>query len=67
LIGVRDLPPPEDKSKDQPEKTPEPEKAKETKDKDQDTPYLPGIMEDKIKEVEKQAEIVLQRERGIER
>ncbi|NKX28707.1 AAA family ATPase [Rhodobacteraceae bacterium R_SAG6] len=67
LIGVRDLPPPEDKSKDQPEKTPEPEKGKETKDKDQDTPYLPGIMEDKIKEVEKQAEIVLQRERGIER
>lgn len=67
LVGARSQEPEaqtlreEIKEKDQP--TPE----KENKQKEPETPTLPGLFDEKLKEFEKQAELILQRNKEIER
>ncbi|OBY26818.1 MobF family relaxase [Leisingera sp. JC1] len=67
LAGARSLQPEEAKTREEPQEKPEAVKEKETKDKEPETPTLPGLFDEKIKEVEKQAEILLQRDKEIER
>ncbi|WP_114963822.1 MobF family relaxase [Tritonibacter mobilis] len=67
LIGVREQQPEEEKAKDQQQEKAEPEKEKTTRDREPDAPTLPGLFEEKLKEFEKQAELVLQRQKEIER
>lgn len=52
-----------DQVKEKDQQTPE----KESKQNEAETPTLPGLFDEKLKEVEKQAELVLQRNKEIER
>lgn len=67
LAGARARQPEEEQTREEPQEKPEAVKEKETKEKEPDTPALPGLFDEKLKEVEKQAEIVLQRDKDIER
>lgn len=67
LAGARTRQPEEEQTRAEPQEKPEAVKEKEAKEKEPDTPALPGLFEEKLKEVEKQAEIVLQRDKDIER
>ncbi|MCA0858836.1 hypothetical protein [Phaeobacter italicus] len=67
LAGARSLQPEEAKAREEPQEKPEAVKEKETKEKEPETPTLPGLFDEKIKEVEKQAEILLQRDKEIGR
>ncbi|UWQ56031.1 MobF family relaxase [Leisingera caerulea] len=67
LAGAHARQPEEEQTREEPQEKPEAVKEKEAKEKEPDTPALPGLFEEKLKEVEKQAEIVLQRDKDIER
>ncbi|OBY24818.1 MobF family relaxase [Leisingera sp. JC1] len=67
LAGARARQPEEEPTREEPQEKPEAVKEKEAKEKEPDTPALPGLFDEKLKEVEKQAEIVLQRDKDIER
>ena len=67
LAGARARQPEEEQTREEPQEKPEAVKEKVAKEKEPDTPALPGLFDEKLKEVEKQAEIVLQRDKDIER
>ncbi|AHD03365.1 hypothetical protein [Leisingera methylohalidivorans] len=67
LAGARAWQPEEEKAREEPQQKPEAVKEKEAKEKEPETPALPGLFDEKLKEVEKQAEIILQRDKDIER
>ncbi|MEX0303143.1 MAG: C-terminal helicase domain-containing protein, partial [Leisingera sp.] len=67
LAGARERQPEEDKIREQPQEKPAAAKEKEAWEKDAQTPTLPGLFDEKMKEFEKQAELILQRQKEIER
>ncbi|MEX0301298.1 MAG: ATP-dependent RecD-like DNA helicase [Leisingera sp.] len=67
LAGARTQQPEEEKIRDGVKEKPEAVKENEAKEREPETPTLPGLFDEKLKEVEKQAEILLQREKDIER
>ncbi|MBY6059275.1 MobF family relaxase [Leisingera daeponensis] len=67
LAGARARQPEEEQAREVPPEKPEAVKEKEAKEKEPETPALPGLFDEKLKEIEKQAEIVLQRDKEIER
>lgn len=67
LAGAREQQPQEEKIKEQPQEKPDAAKEKEAKEKEAETPTLPGLFDEKLKEFEKQAELILQRQKEIER
>ncbi|AHD03559.1 hypothetical protein [Leisingera methylohalidivorans] len=67
LAGARARQPEQEKAREEPQQKPEAVKEKEAKEKEKEPPALPGLFDEKLKEVEKQAEIILQRDKDIER
>ncbi|MGR3762428.1 MobF family relaxase (plasmid) [Roseobacteraceae bacterium NS-SX3] len=67
LAGPRTAPVPEDKSREREAEKPQPEKEKPPRERDQEAPVQPSLFDEKLKEFEKQAELILQRQKEIER
>ncbi|WP_323777868.1 MobF family relaxase [Leisingera sp.] len=67
LAGTRERQPEEEKIREQAQEKPHEVKEKEAREKDPETPTLPGLLDEKMKEFEKQAELILQRQKEIER
>lgn len=67
LAGARQRAPEAEKSIEQPQEKPELQTQKEERKPELDTPILPGLLDDKIKYFEKQAQLILQRNKEIER
>ncbi|MFY0312526.1 MobF family relaxase [Leisingera sp. D0M16] len=67
LAGARERQPEEEKIREQSQEKPAAAKEKQAREKDAQTPTLPGLFDEKMKEFEKQAELILQRQKEIER
>ena len=67
LASVQKLNPEVQKTNDEMTQKEKPTPEKEDKQKEDETPTLPGLFDEKLKDFEKQAELVLQRNKEIER